>query len=188
MIESPRMTFDKSFYFVRHGETDWNRNFVYQGPHDIPLNDLGLKQAHTVAEKLTQVSFSTICTSPLLRAHKTAEIISQHNTGKGFLIIRDLMECFSKETASHILSDKGVHPLPSFEKLEPHPEEPNDFIFRIKKGLYRALHEPDPLIVAHGGVCWALCRILGLKNLATPNCCLIHFNFVNDRYIASIIS
>lgn len=33
------------FYFARHGETDWNRERRYQGSMDIPLNDIGRKQA-----------------------------------------------------------------------------------------------------------------------------------------------
>lgn len=33
------------FYFARHGETDWNREFRYQGSMDIPLNRTGQKQA-----------------------------------------------------------------------------------------------------------------------------------------------
>src|SRR3954463_16444163 len=32
-------------YFVRHGETDWNREKRLQGQHDIPLNALGRTQA-----------------------------------------------------------------------------------------------------------------------------------------------
>ncbi|GHA30183.1 phosphoglycerate mutase [Devosia pacifica] len=33
------------FYFARHGETSWNRERRYQGTRDIPLNDVGRKQA-----------------------------------------------------------------------------------------------------------------------------------------------
>ena len=33
--------------FVRHGETDWNREGRYQGSRDIPLNDHGRGQAGT---------------------------------------------------------------------------------------------------------------------------------------------
>ena len=34
-----------AFWFLRHGETDWNAQNLSQGAVDIPLNETGLAQA-----------------------------------------------------------------------------------------------------------------------------------------------
>jgi broad specificity phosphatase PhoE len=62
---------------IRHGETDWNRAHRWQGMTDIPLNKVGEAQAHAAAVHLGQAKLEVIVTSPLLRAHRTAQIISQ---------------------------------------------------------------------------------------------------------------
>lgn len=36
------------FYFMRHGEMDWNRSNLIMGQMDIPLNETGIRQAHNV--------------------------------------------------------------------------------------------------------------------------------------------
>jgi broad specificity phosphatase PhoE len=65
------------FWFLRHGETDWNAQGISQGNVDIPLNATGLAQARSAAEKLRNRGIATIVASPLSRARVTAEIVGE---------------------------------------------------------------------------------------------------------------
>jgi broad specificity phosphatase PhoE len=69
-----------TLYFVRHGETDWNREQRYQGQRDIPLNALGREQAIGNGRKLaaalgTEAAALDYVASPLLRARETMELM-----------------------------------------------------------------------------------------------------------------
>ena len=62
------------FWFLRHGETDWNAQGLSQGNVDIPLNPTGLAQARSAAGRLRNRGIATIVASPLSRARDTAGI------------------------------------------------------------------------------------------------------------------
>ncbi|MDR2098496.1 MAG: histidine phosphatase family protein [Rickettsiales bacterium] len=63
-------------YFVRHGETDWNRERRLQGRTDVPLNRTGIRQAEELAKIISNLKVGAIISSPLKRAAETAEIIA----------------------------------------------------------------------------------------------------------------
>jgi 2,3-bisphosphoglycerate-dependent phosphoglycerate mutase len=65
-----------TFYIVRHGETLMNRQRLLQGHTDSPLTREGELQVRRIAETLRNVHFDQIFSSDLLRARRTAEIIS----------------------------------------------------------------------------------------------------------------
>ena len=65
-------------YIVRHGETDWNREHRIQGQIDIPLNDQGKLDAKKAKEKLKDINFDIVFSSPLSRALETAKIITDN--------------------------------------------------------------------------------------------------------------
>jgi uncharacterized phosphatase len=71
--------------FVRHGETDWNRNNRYQGWADTPLNATGLAQAKLVAQVIAGESWDAIVSSPLARAFQTAQAIADASPELGHI-------------------------------------------------------------------------------------------------------
>ena len=64
---------------VRHGETDWNVQRRYQGQTDVPLSDVGRRQAELTAERLAEQNIDAIYASDLKRAWETAQIIADKN-------------------------------------------------------------------------------------------------------------
>ena len=66
-------------YIVRHGETDWNKEHRIQGHQDIPLNEQGRRDAKKAKNKLKNVNFDVVFSSPLSRALETAKIITDHD-------------------------------------------------------------------------------------------------------------
>lgn len=63
-------------YILRHGETQWNREEIFRGQADIPLNDAGREQARLAGLALAGKGIETIYSSPLSRAMETAQIVA----------------------------------------------------------------------------------------------------------------
>ncbi len=73
------MSFPHRFYFLRHGETAWNRARRTQGQLESELNDAGRAQAARAAELLAHEPITAIIASPLSRARHTAEAVAAHH-------------------------------------------------------------------------------------------------------------
>jgi len=65
---------------IRHGQTDWNKQFLIQGTIDNPLNETGRKQAKDTALLIQNfdITFDILLSSPLIRAYETMEIIKNN--------------------------------------------------------------------------------------------------------------
>jgi uncharacterized phosphatase len=84
-------------YLIRHGQTDWNIQGRFQGREDIPLNEIGIKQAMECGFALKGKNYKAVISSPLSRARRTAEIIADIVTaGKVIIEERITERDFSK--------------------------------------------------------------------------------------------
>jgi probable phosphoglycerate mutase len=62
---------------IRHGETVWNQQRRMQGHSNSPLSETGVRQARQLAQRLKQISFTTLYSSDSERAHRTARSVAE---------------------------------------------------------------------------------------------------------------
>jgi len=158
------------FLFIRHGQTDWNLKEMWQGWTDIPLNETGHAQARNAISILSGKGISRIVSSPLIRAHKTAEIINEH-LSVPLLVVDGFKEC-SLGILEGTIKDKSLSGINWMYKT---PIEKSEHLDQFKARIASTLHEVlDPehttLIVAHGGVYWAIMEMIGFKEQRSHNC------------------
>ncbi len=153
-------------WFIRHGETDWNRQRRLQGWQDIPLNDSGRAQAALLATRLRDEAQTTpinaIYTSDLQRAHATAEPVAEQlglrlriepgirERGFGVLegLAMDLIDVEAPQAAAAWKSRDPLRPLEGGESL-------GQFQSRIVATVndLASRHDDERILMfTHGGV------------------------------------
>lgn len=156
---------------ARHGQTDWNRDMMWQGRSDIPLNEQGIRQAMELGESLKSEHLTRIYSSDLKRARRTAEIVAEIIGVTDLRTVSGLRERFlgkfegwkSADVAKFMgMPEKDYHLLETDElSIDGQPEvEPwTEFKKRIWDSFLSISNggtEGKSLIVAHGGVLRAL--------------------------------
>jgi probable phosphoglycerate mutase len=158
-----------AFWFLRHGETDWNAEGRSQGHTDIPLNTVGVAQARRAAMALVDRGIATIVASPLSRALRTAEIAAEAlnlpvTTDPGLMEVGfgveegQPMGDWYDDWIAGTFTPEGAE---TFQALHD----------RAVAAINRATAQPGPvLVVAHGALFRALRLALGHEpNVRTPN-------------------
>ena len=142
------------FYFIRHGETDWNTQHKLMGHQDIPLNQNGIDQTYSAAYILADIEISSIFSSPLKRATQTGDIIAQVCE----IDIMYMEQLKERNFGSFEGSPNNKLSLLSDEGMPNDAENFIDFETRVLRGVNEILSSGYyyPLIVSHGGVFKAL--------------------------------
>lgn len=157
------------FYFVRHGETDWNLQRKIMGQTDIDLNEKGVNQAYNAAYELVNVEVSKVFSSPLKRAYRTGQLIAEVCQ-----IEQEVIDDFKERKwgVAEGLNNGGTISFLSDINLPEGAEKYQDFENRIFQGVKKMLLSQDsyPVMVAHGGVFKVLAKILcGVSEIACDN-------------------
>ncbi len=173
----------RPFWYLRHGETDWNARGLSQGRSDIPLNETGIAQAERAAGIMAMhwhdhAPIARIVASPLIRAYRTAEIVAetlQKRDGVTLPITTDigLQEvCFGVQEGQPMGDwyDSWIAGDYTPEGAEPFQVLVSRAVAAVDRATERTGLDGSVLIVCHGAMFRALRMAMGLPaNVRLPN-------------------
>jgi broad specificity phosphatase PhoE len=178
-----------ALFFIRHGETDYNKERRLQGNLDIALNENGRQQAYEAVPEIEKLKIDRIISSPQKRALETARILSEEIGIERIEIDADLRErsfgilegmSFEEILEKHphfmkvITEPQGVL-VPDSETITEVETRVTAFIERIKQ----LTHEENVLVVSHGGTGRVFHKIInqapGFERMELGNCQVIAF-------------
>jgi broad specificity phosphatase PhoE len=170
-----------TIYYLRHGETDWNRTGRLQGTLDIPLNELGRRQAMHAGRVLGRLIAQNghgrdrlaFVASPLGRARSTMELVRRElRLPPGDYALDDRLreigygEWEGRTLAESETLDPALFARRQLEKWTFSPPGGETYAsvqLRMRDWYDQLL--VDTVAVAHGGTARALMVVLGI---ATP--------------------
>ncbi len=181
-----------SFYFVRHGESESNRERIMQGRTPSPLTDRGRAQAREAGLWFRDKSLDCIVCSPLDRARDTAKAIAAAVGIREIAVVEELTEIdigiFTnmrlEEVRARYPSEYAVFLRQSWEGV-PGAERIEALYARAAVAWDRlfercAAGRKNILAVTHSGFLqWIIRSTLGLKAWmplfnSSNNCCVSH--------------
>ena len=140
-------------YIVRHGEVPHNVLKQYNNENE-DLNENGIRQANELKEKIRNINYDIIISSPLLRAKHTAQIINVNN--KEILINDKLKERDPGNLSGKPLTVTNRDEYWNYNTTITYGTSENirDFFMRVHNFLDDLKKEDyeSVLIVAHSGV------------------------------------
>jgi len=153
-----------TIYYIRHGQTDWNAEFRFQGQRDIPLNALGQSQADENGRKLGRLIGKAegmdFIASPLGRARETMERvrIAMGLARDGYQLEQRLIEISYGDLEGRTLADLKEHENERHRyrkanawQFQPIDGESHEMVLSRVADWYLSLRG-DCVVAAHGAV------------------------------------
>jgi broad specificity phosphatase PhoE len=193
-----------SIYLVRHGQTAWNREEIFRGRTNVPLDETGLKQAELAGKYLKEVEIDAIYSSPLSRALETAEKIARFHNLKVQPLEGIIDMSFGNwEGQAHQEIKKNDSETYRRWREEPHLVRlpGGESLDGVRARSMAALEKVIPkhsgkslVLVSHRVVCKVLiCAILGLDNshfwqIVQDPTAINLIQYRNEKYILSLMN
>jgi 2,3-bisphosphoglycerate-dependent phosphoglycerate mutase len=146
-------------FIVRHGQTAWNVEGRAQGHTDIPLDDVGRRQAALLARALAEVPIRRVYSSDLSRCLDTARAVSEAH-GLEPIVRHDLRERSFGEFEGLLFPElmerlqlRAVQQGVSLDDVVPPRAETLQQVWDRLGGVAEELiagHEPTA-VISHGG-------------------------------------
>jgi broad specificity phosphatase PhoE len=145
---------------LRHAQSEGNAQGVLQGQSDYPLSEFGIQQAETLSRrwKKEQIHFDSIISSPLSRAHQTAEIIATVLNAP-LELDKNWMERNNGQIAGlrpDEIDERGLRPpfVHLYQPIGVDGESQWELFLRAGRAVQDLLHRPPGryLVVSHGGI------------------------------------
>lgn len=145
-----------TWVFVRHGQSEANRDGWFAGQVDAPLTPLGIAQAEEARERLADFTFQRAVCSDLSRARATAKIIVD---GSGLRLVQTaaLRERSVGEWARRTIQDVvGAgdldHHFKPWRGVPPGGESLEQVALRATRWLATLDGDLDTIVVSHGAL------------------------------------
>lgn len=146
-----------TIFYVRHGQTDQNKNNILTGRTNVSINEIGVAQAEKTANTLKNEKIDILFCSPLLRAKQTANIINKYHNLPIIedvrIIERDYGDYTGKNTAD--IDRKTSWNYFHCDAVYPNVESPKAILTRVQSFidmLKLEYKDKKILVVAHSGV------------------------------------
>jgi probable phosphoglycerate mutase len=166
-------------YYIRHGETSWNAEGRLQGTQDVPLNDLGRRQAVHAGRVLADLlahdgrdkASLPFVASPLIRARATMELArGELKLPPGDYALDDRLReiAYGVWEGSTLAEMQAADPKLYARRLTAKwtlaPEGGETYAqVQVRMADWYGSLQGDTVAVAHGGTARALMVALGLE-------------------------
>ncbi len=191
---------------IRHGQTQYNTENRIQGQIDVPLNDLGVEQARSLAKILKQENIIRIISSDLSRAYETAKIIGEPHRitpqldqrlrelglgqfeGLKWQKITELTPCMTKlwEKLDIVIAPGGELPIELVARLQ-------NFTQGLKQELKQVMVGTTVIVTHDGPLRILLCLLLDLplehlNQFKFENASRTELNYTSKGFVANYIN